>query len=437
MPHQPEESRTLPADSVSIRARFDSEIRARPHAPRQRYGGGMSDIASLTREEAAERAALINVERYDVAVDLRGLYEGELWAATSTVSFGCREPGASTFVDCVGDVSSVTLNGEELDPGHGRARPHPAARSAGRQRAGRLAHAVRHPLGHGDPEDGRPARQARLRLVELRARPGALRLRLLRPARPEGPARLRGGRSRDVDGDQQLRTRPGRAARRRRRGRPALDLRRHAQALDVRHGRQRRSVPRDPVTARRVRPRTVQPAVAPAVPGARRRGALRPHRPRPGVLRRALRSAVRPGALRPGLRPEHGRGDGELGLGDLDRQRPVPQPARPTASGLCAPRSSCTRWRTCGSATWSRCCGGTTCGSTRPSRRGRRTGRASTARSSPTSGPPSWPATRWPAIGRTCRRPPTPSGARCPTSRRRWRTSTPSPTARAPACSSS
>jgi len=36
----------------------------------------MTDIASLTREEAAERAALINVDRYDVNVDLRGLYEG-------------------------------------------------------------------------------------------------------------------------------------------------------------------------------------------------------------------------------------------------------------------------------------------------------------------------------------------------------------------------
>jgi aminopeptidase N len=76
----------------------------------------MSDIASLTREEAAERAALISVERYDVVVDLRGLYEGDLWAATSTVSFTCHEPGVSTFVDCVGSVSSVTLNGVELDP---------------------------------------------------------------------------------------------------------------------------------------------------------------------------------------------------------------------------------------------------------------------------------------------------------------------------------
>ncbi|HEX4687102.1 MAG TPA: aminopeptidase N [Nocardioides sp.] len=76
----------------------------------------MTDIASLTREEAAARAALIDVERYDVHVDLRGLYEGSLWAATSTISFGCREPGSSTFVDCIGDVTSVTLNGEALDP---------------------------------------------------------------------------------------------------------------------------------------------------------------------------------------------------------------------------------------------------------------------------------------------------------------------------------
>jgi aminopeptidase N len=76
----------------------------------------MTGIASLTREEAAARAALVDVERYDVHVDLRGLYEGDLWAATSTISFQCHEPGASTFVDCVGDVSSVTLNGEALDP---------------------------------------------------------------------------------------------------------------------------------------------------------------------------------------------------------------------------------------------------------------------------------------------------------------------------------
>src|SRR5262249_54469841 len=97
--------------------RIPASIGTRSCGYRQGYGGRMTDIASLTREEAAERAALLDVERYDVHVDLRGLYEGGLWAATSTIAFTCREPGASTFVDCVGDVTSVTLNGQALDPG--------------------------------------------------------------------------------------------------------------------------------------------------------------------------------------------------------------------------------------------------------------------------------------------------------------------------------
>ena len=70
---------------------------------------------SLTRDEAAARAALIEVGRYDIAVDLRGLLDGEVLTSTSTIAFECREPGASTFVDCVADVRSATLNGRELD----------------------------------------------------------------------------------------------------------------------------------------------------------------------------------------------------------------------------------------------------------------------------------------------------------------------------------
>ena len=70
---------------------------------------------SLTREEAAARAALIAVARYDIAVDLRGLLDGEILESTSTIAFECREPGASTFVDCVADVRSAILNGRELD----------------------------------------------------------------------------------------------------------------------------------------------------------------------------------------------------------------------------------------------------------------------------------------------------------------------------------
>jgi aminopeptidase N len=76
----------------------------------------MDSVASLTRTEAEERAELIEVHRYDVELDLRGLFDGEVLEATSTVTFTCREPGASTFVDCVADIRSATLNGVALDP---------------------------------------------------------------------------------------------------------------------------------------------------------------------------------------------------------------------------------------------------------------------------------------------------------------------------------
>src|SRR3954452_5051291 len=81
------------------------------------YRSGMTEptAASLTQQEARDRAAMIEVERYDIRVDVRGLLEGERWLATSQVTFTCHQPGASTFVDCVGEVVSATLNDVELD----------------------------------------------------------------------------------------------------------------------------------------------------------------------------------------------------------------------------------------------------------------------------------------------------------------------------------
>ena len=76
----------------------------------------MSDtVRSLTRLEAEERAALLEVERYDITVELRGLFEGEVLESVSTITFGCAEPGRSTFVDCAAEVRSATLNGRPLD----------------------------------------------------------------------------------------------------------------------------------------------------------------------------------------------------------------------------------------------------------------------------------------------------------------------------------
>ncbi|MER7555997.1 aminopeptidase N [Nocardioides sp. NPDC126508] len=70
--------------------------------------------ASLTQEEAVTRAATVTVERYDIALDMTGLLEGETLSSVSTITFSAT-PGASTFVDCVAEVSAATLNGTPLD----------------------------------------------------------------------------------------------------------------------------------------------------------------------------------------------------------------------------------------------------------------------------------------------------------------------------------
>jgi aminopeptidase N len=77
------------------------------------------DVPSLTRDEATRRAALLEVERYDVAVDLTGLREGNELRAVTTVSFRCTEPGAASFVDAVVDVTSAVLNGVPIDGASG------------------------------------------------------------------------------------------------------------------------------------------------------------------------------------------------------------------------------------------------------------------------------------------------------------------------------
>ncbi|MDR7255295.1 aminopeptidase N [Nocardioides sp. BE266] len=70
---------------------------------------------NLTRDEAATRAALLDVTSYDVALDLT---TGDTtFASVTTLEFTCREPGSSTFADLVAPtVRDITLNGRTLDP---------------------------------------------------------------------------------------------------------------------------------------------------------------------------------------------------------------------------------------------------------------------------------------------------------------------------------
>ena len=58
-------------------------------------------IAEITRSETGERARLLRVDSYDVALDLtRG---SEVFGSTSVIRFGCDQPGASTYVDLVAE----------------------------------------------------------------------------------------------------------------------------------------------------------------------------------------------------------------------------------------------------------------------------------------------------------------------------------------------
>jgi len=71
--------------------------------------------SNLTRDEARERARLLNVESYRIELDLTG---GDLtFGSVTTVNFACASPGASTFIDLSAPaVHEITLNGAPVAP---------------------------------------------------------------------------------------------------------------------------------------------------------------------------------------------------------------------------------------------------------------------------------------------------------------------------------
>ncbi|WP_406692403.1 aminopeptidase N [Saccharopolyspora sp. ID03-671] len=74
---------------------------------------------NLTREQAEQRAALLEVQSYVIELDLSagaGGVEVETFGSTTTVRFRSNQPGADTWIDLVADeVRSAVLNGVELD----------------------------------------------------------------------------------------------------------------------------------------------------------------------------------------------------------------------------------------------------------------------------------------------------------------------------------
>jgi aminopeptidase N len=93
----------------------DVQVRAAPAAPeRPRRLELPVAHPALSRDEAAQRAALVDVTSYDIDLDLTT--SEATFASTTTVRFTCREPGASTWIDLVAPrVLSASLNGAAVD----------------------------------------------------------------------------------------------------------------------------------------------------------------------------------------------------------------------------------------------------------------------------------------------------------------------------------
>jgi aminopeptidase N len=76
-------------------------------------------VPNLTRTDAAARAELLAVQRYDIQLDVTdgaGRPGERTFRSVTTVEFTAGRPGADTFIDLVAEtVHSATLNGTELD----------------------------------------------------------------------------------------------------------------------------------------------------------------------------------------------------------------------------------------------------------------------------------------------------------------------------------
>ncbi|GLZ75835.1 aminopeptidase N [Actinorhabdospora filicis] len=74
----------------------------------------MAGTRILKQTEAAERARILEVASYDVALDLT--VGDKTFVSKTTVSFSCSEPGASTSIDLAAEhIRYATLNGEAVD----------------------------------------------------------------------------------------------------------------------------------------------------------------------------------------------------------------------------------------------------------------------------------------------------------------------------------
>ena len=156
----------------------------------------MDTLPSLTRVEAQERAALLEVERYDIDVDLMDMLEGDRLpggVAPSGSRAATRAPRPSSTrrsTWCRRRSMASPIGADQI--------------SAGRIQLDDLAgdnvlivESVQPRDRAGNGSTGRLTRRTRRSTSGPRSSPTSpARLGLLRPARPQGAARLHRGRTR-------------------------------------------------------------------------------------------------------------------------------------------------------------------------------------------------------------------------------------------------
>ena len=327
--------------------------------------------ANLTRDETAARSAAITVRAYRVELDLAAAPDQSRpgFATTTTLEFDAT--AAQTWIDFLGlSVESVTVNGETVPVEYDGARI--AVRGLGPSNVVTVAATGEYSRsGEGlhrfvDPEDG-----ADLPLHPVRAGRRAPGIRLLRAAGPEGAVHLRGDRPGGLGGGLANR----RAAHPRGRRCPAvvefeptLPISTYLTAVvagPVPLRDESSWTPQDGLTVSR----SARCAAASLAQYFDADDGLRGDQAGPGLLPRALRLPVPFGQVRPGRScPSTTSARWRTRAWSPSREAYVFRGAghrrRSTRAG---PTRSCTRWPTCGSATWSPWCGGTTCGSRSPS----------------------------------------------------------------------
>ncbi|MEV0647423.1 aminopeptidase N [Phytomonospora sp. NPDC050363] len=73
-------------------------------------------MPSLTHDEAVARAALLDVDSYEIDLDLTGKDPAAGYPSTTVVRFACKEPGAATFAELRAmAVRDVKLNGRTIE----------------------------------------------------------------------------------------------------------------------------------------------------------------------------------------------------------------------------------------------------------------------------------------------------------------------------------